>query len=61
MCDATNLNVQLFNFPTCTVPNKWQKLCFKSISDWKQKYGGIEGFKKGLRITIDWYTDPNNL
>ena len=38
MCNATNLNVQLFNFPTCTVPSKWQKLCFKSISDWKQKY-----------------------
>ena len=32
-----------------------------SLTDWKQKYGGIEGFKKGLRITIDWFTDPNNL
>jgi len=38
MSDATDLNVQLFNFPTCSVPPKWRKLCFKSISDWKQKY-----------------------
>ena len=32
-----------------------------SLTNWRQDYGGIEGFKKGLRITIDWFTNPNNL
>ena len=32
-----------------------------SLTDWKPKYQGIEGFKKGLRETIDWFEDENNL
>ena len=32
-----------------------------SLTDWSLEYGGIEGFKKGLRITIDWFTNSNNL
>ncbi len=32
-----------------------------SLTDWSQDYGGIEGFKKGLKITIDWFTNANNL
>ena len=31
------------------------------LTDWSLEYGGIEGFKKGLRITIDWFTNSNNL
>ena len=32
-----------------------------SLTDWKQDYAGMEGFKKGLRITIDWFTNSKNL
>lgn len=32
-----------------------------SLTNWRQDYGGIDGFKKGLIITIDWFTNPNNL
>lgn len=28
---------------------------------WSPKYGGLEGFKRGLRETIDWFRDPVNL
>ena len=32
-----------------------------SLTDWSLEYGGIEGFKKGLKITIDWFTNSKNL
>ena len=32
------LNVQLYNFPLCTVDEKYRKYCTQSISDWKNKY-----------------------
>ena len=32
-----------------------------SLTKWRPKYGGLDGFKKGLKITIDWFKDPNNL
>ena len=32
-----------------------------SLTDWSLDYGGIEGFKKGLKITIDWFTNSKNL
>ncbi len=35
---ACGIQIQLFNFPTCTVPEMFQKFCVNSISDWKQKY-----------------------
>ena len=35
---AANLAVRLFNFPLCSVPENYRKLCNKSISDWKNKY-----------------------
>ena len=28
---------------------------------WKPKYGGIEGFEKGIQKTVDWFIDPKNL
>lgn len=28
---------------------------------WTPRYGGREGFSKGLRHTIDWFGDPSNL
>jgi len=32
-----------------------------SMTNWEPKYCGINGFKKGLEITIEWFLDPNNL
>lgn len=33
----------------------------KRLTDWSPHYGGREGFVRGLRETIAWYTDPANL
>jgi NAD dependent epimerase/dehydratase len=35
------------------------KLC--RLTDWKPAYGGRDGFVRGLRETIDWFTDSANL
>ena len=31
------------------------------ILGWTPKYMGIEGFKNGLKQTIEWFSDPKNL
>ena len=31
------------------------------LTDWAPIYQGIDGFKMGLEITIEWFTDLNNL
>lgn len=28
---------------------------------WSPQYGGLEGFRNGLRQTIDWFSNPDNL
>jgi len=33
----------------------------KRLLGWEPEYGGLEGFRKGLAITIQWFTDPANL
>ena len=33
----------------------------KKILGWEPSYGGIDGFKRGLKETADWFTNPNNL
>jgi len=33
----------------------------KRLLDWTPRYAGLDGFKKGLSETIDWFTDPQNL
>ena len=33
----------------------------KKLIHWKPKYEGIEGFKLGLKKTIQWFKDPKNL
>jgi len=33
----------------------------KKLAGWEPLYGQIEGFRKGLRETIDWFLDPDNL
>ncbi len=31
------------------------------LLDWRPRYGGLEGLRRGLRETIDWFRDPANL
>lgn len=33
----------------------------KDLLDWAPRYGGLEGFKRGLKETIQWFTEPTNL
>ncbi|MDI4650364.1 NAD-dependent 4,6-dehydratase LegB [Cohnella hashimotonis] len=33
----------------------------KALIGWEPAFGGVEGFRKGLRQTIDWFTDSANL
>ena len=33
----------------------------RELIGWTPKYGGVEGFKKGLSETVDWFTNPENL
>ena len=33
----------------------------KEIFDWQPSYGGLDGFKRGLGETIDWFKHPKNL
>lgn len=33
----------------------------KKLLDWKPEYEGTEGLKRGLRKTVEWFSDPNNL
>ena len=36
-------------------------LKINSLTDWLPEYQGLEGFKEGLKVTIDWFKDPKNL
>ncbi len=33
----------------------------KELLKWEPKYGGKEGFQRGLEETIEWFTNPKNL
>ncbi len=33
----------------------------KELTNWEPEFGGLNGFEKGLKITIDWFSDPSNL
>lgn len=33
----------------------------KALLGWEPEYGGKEGFKRGLKETIEWFTDERNL
>ena len=35
------INVRLYNFPLCTVEDKYRTLCCRSISSWKVRYGEV--------------------
>ena len=32
-----------------------------SLTNWKPAYNNIEGFRKGLKITIEWFTNSQDL
>lgn len=31
------------------------------LLDWQPAFGGVEGFRRGLGKTVDWFMDPKNL
>lgn len=31
------------------------------LLNWSPQYGGLEGFRRGLLETVDWFSDPENL
>lgn len=33
----------------------------KKLLDWEPNYGGLEGFKRGLTETAEWFTNPTHL
>ena len=33
----------------------------KRLLGWEPQYGRLEGFKRGLRKTAEWFTKPENL
>ena len=33
----------------------------KSLTNWEPTYGGIDGFKRGLLETSEWFSNPKNL
>lgn len=33
----------------------------KELTGWEPEYGGIEGLTRGLKETIDWFSQPENL
>ncbi len=32
----------------------------KKLTNWEPEFGDLNGFEKGLKITIDWFTTPSN-
>lgn len=33
----------------------------RQLTGWQPLYGGLEGFRKGLEQTVDWFSKPENL
>ncbi len=33
----------------------------RQLTGWQPAYGGLEGFRRGLAITAEWFSDPANL
>ena len=32
----------------------------RELTDWEPKYGGIDGFERGLKKTVEWFTNSEN-
>ena len=46
--------------PKNSVKDFWKQWKIKELSNWKPSFQDLEGFK-GLKITIDWFSKPENL
>ena len=33
----------------------------RQLTGWQPAYGGLEGFRRGLARTAEWFSDPANL
>ena len=33
----------------------------RQLTEWQPAYGGLEGFRRGLAQTAEWFSDPSNL
>ncbi|WP_319585154.1 NAD-dependent 4,6-dehydratase LegB [uncultured Pseudodesulfovibrio sp.] len=33
----------------------------KCLCGWEPEFGGLDGFKRGLKLTAEWFADPDNL
>lgn len=33
----------------------------RELTGWKAEFGGLDGFRRGLRETVAWFADPGNL
>jgi len=33
----------------------------KEVLGWQPAYGGLDGFRRGIQETVDWFTNPDNL
>ena len=33
----------------------------RGLTGWQPLYGGLAGFRKGLAVTAEWFSDPSNL
>lgn len=33
----------------------------RKLTGWEPEYGGMEGLRRGLKETIDWFSEPSNL
>lgn len=33
----------------------------RELTGWEPEFGGVEGFKRGLKLTADWFSDSENL
>ena len=31
------------------------------LTNWRPSYGGLDGFRRGLQETVEWFTEPSNL
>lgn len=59
---ARGIEVQLFNFPLCTLPQNYRVFSAKAISDWKQKYlpqCANCKLKESCGGFFEWYTEKN--
>lgn len=33
----------------------------KELTNWRPQYGGIDGFKEGIKRTVEWFSHPENV